>query len=104
MTSRCRLASRHAAIMPRELAHQVRRVQDELAAGDLMQSPLRVLIELLDDAELEAAARIWGLRTLPGVANRRDLSSRLLRVINDPGRVEQVTQSRGRMPRRSGKP
>ena len=45
--------------------------------------------------ELEAAARIWGLRTLPGVANRRELSNRLLRVINDPGRVEQVTQSRG---------
>ena len=81
-------------IMPRELAHQVRRVQDEMAAGNLTQSPLRVLIELLDDAELEAAARIWGLRTVPGVANRRDLSSRLLRLINDPARVEQVTRPR----------
>lgn len=82
-------------IMPRELAFQIRRVQDEMAAGDLTQSPLRVLIELLDDTELEAAARIWGLRTLPGVANRRDLSNRLLRVINDPGRVDRVLQTRG---------
>ncbi len=82
--------------LPRELALQVRRIQDEMAAGNLAQSPLRVLLELLDDAELEAAARIWGLRTVPGVARRRDLAARLLRLINDPTRVERVVRGRGR--------
>ena len=71
-------------LLPRELALQVRRIHDEMAAGNLAQSPLRVLIELLDDAELEAAAKIWGLRTVPGVARRRDLAAKLLRLINDP--------------------
>ena len=67
-----------------------------MAAGNLAQSPLRVLLELLDDAELEAAAKIWGLRTVPGVARRRDLAARLLRLINDPTRVERVVRGRGR--------
>src|SRR5215212_3397742 len=83
-------------LLPRELALQVRRIQDEMAAGNLAQAPLRVLLELLDDAELEAAAKIWGLRTVPGVARRRDLAARLLRLINDPTRVGRVIRSRGR--------
>jgi hypothetical protein len=83
-------------LLPRELALQVRRIQDEMAAGNLPQSPLRVLLELLDDAELEAAAKTWGLRTVPGVARRRDLAVRLLRLINDPTRVERVVRGRGR--------
>ena len=83
-------------LLPRELALQVRRIQDEMAAGNLAQSPLRVLLELLDDAELEAAAKTWGLRTVPGVARRRDLAARLLRMINDPSRVERVVRGRGR--------
>src|SRR5215217_3953212 len=83
-------------LLPRELALQVRRLQDEMAAGNLAQSPLRVLLELLDDAELEAAAKIWGLRTVPGVARRRDLAVRLLRLINDATRVERVVRGRGR--------
>lgn len=83
-------------ILPREIALHVRRVQDEMAAGDLTQAPLRVLLELFDDAELEAAARIWGLRTLPGAARRADLSSRLLRLVNDRVRVERVVRGRSR--------
>jgi hypothetical protein len=83
-------------LLPRELALQVRRIQDEMAAGNLAQSPLRVLLELLDDAELEAAAKIWGLRTVPGVVRRRDLAVRLLRLVNDPTRVERVVRGRGR--------
>ncbi len=83
-------------LLPRELALQVRRIHDEMAAGNLAQSPLRVLLELLDDAELEAAAKIWGLRTVPGVARRRDLAVRLLRLINDHARVERVVRGRGR--------
>lgn len=83
-------------LLPRELALQVRRIQDEMAASNLAQSPLRVLLELLDDAELEAAAKIWGLRTVPGVARRRDLAVRLLRLINDPARVARVVRGRDR--------
>ncbi|MGH2617071.1 MAG: hypothetical protein ACRDJC_17700, partial [Thermomicrobiales bacterium] len=83
-------------LMPREISQNIRRLQDEMAAGDLTQAPLRVLIELLDDAELEAAARIWGLRTLPGVGRRSDLATRLLRLINDGKRVDRVVHSRGR--------
>jgi hypothetical protein len=83
-------------LMPREVALNIRRIEDEMAAGDLAQAPLRVLVELLDDAELEAAARTWGLRTLPGVARRQDLVSRLLRLVNDRERVGRVAASRSR--------
>lgn len=83
-------------LMPREIALNIRRLQDEMAAGDLTQSPLRVLIELLDDAELEAAARIWGLRAVPGVARRGEIATRLLRLVNDGNRVERVVKGRGR--------
>jgi hypothetical protein len=58
-----------------------------MAAGDLARAPLRALIELLDDAELEGAARLWGLRSLPGVATRQELSRRLLPLVNDPSRI-----------------
>jgi hypothetical protein len=82
-------------VLPRELALQLRRLQDEMAAGDMTRAPLRVLIELLDDGELEEAARIWGLRTTPGVARRQDLATRLLRLVNDAARVERVVRGRG---------
>jgi hypothetical protein len=83
-------------IMPREMVLNVRRIQDEMAAGDLQRAPLRVLVELLDDAELENASRIWGLRTVPGVSRRRDLAARLLRLVADPRRVDRVVHGRGR--------
>lgn len=83
-------------LMPREVALNIRRIHDEMAAGDLAQAPLRVLIELLDDAELEQAARIWGLSTLAGVARRPEVASRVLRLVNDPQRVDRVVASRSR--------
>jgi hypothetical protein len=83
-------------LMPRELALQFRRIQDEMASGDLARAPLRVLIALLDDAELEGAARLWGMRALPGVSPRQEIARRLLRLVNDRGRVQRVVQSRGR--------
>lgn len=83
-------------LMPRELALQFRRIQDEMAAGDSARAPLRVLIELLDDAELEGAAQTWGLRALPGVSQRQELTRRLLRLVNDRGRVQRVVQGRSR--------
>lgn len=79
-------------LMPREVALNVRRIEDEMAAGNLVQSPLRVLIELLDDSELETVARIWEMRVLPGVLRRPDLTSRILRLVNDPQRIERVVR------------
>lgn len=83
-------------LMPREVALNVRRIEDEMAAGNLVQSPLRVLIELLDDAELEAVARVWGMRLLPGVLRRQDLTSRILRLVNDPKQIERVVRGLSR--------
>lgn len=83
-------------LLPRELAGQFRRIQDEIAAGNLANTPLRVLVELLDDAELENAARMWGLRLVPGVARRQEIVPRLLRLVNDRDRVERVARGRSR--------
>ena len=83
-------------LMPREVALNVRRVQDEIAAGDLAGSPLRVLIELMDDAELESASRTWGAPVLPGVAPRSEVASRLLRVAGDSRRLARVVSRRSR--------
>lgn len=83
-------------LMPREVALNVRRVQDEIAAGDLAASPLRVLIELMDDAELESAARAWGSPVLPGVASRVEVASRVLRSVADPRRLARVVSRRSR--------
>jgi hypothetical protein len=83
-------------LMPREVALNVRRVQDEIAAGDLAGSPLRVLIELMDDAELESAARAWGSPVLPGVASRSEVASRVLRAVADPRRLGRVVSRCGR--------
>ena len=83
-------------LMPREVALNVRRVQDEIAAGDLAGSPLRVLIELMDDAELESAARTWGTPVLPGVASRSEVASRVLRAIAEPRRLARVVSRRSR--------
>jgi hypothetical protein len=83
-------------LMPREVAVNVRRVQDEIAAGDLAGSPLRVLIELMDDSELESASRAWGAPVLPGVASRSEVASRVLRSVADPRRLARVVSRRSR--------
>lgn len=83
-------------LMPREVALNVRRVQDEIAAGDLAGSPLRVLIELMDDAELESAARTWGTPVLPGVASRSEMAARVLRLAADARRLSRVVSRRSR--------
>ena len=83
-------------LMPREVALNARRVQDEIAAGDLAASPLRVLIELMDDAELESAVRAWGSPILPGVASRAEVAARVLRSVADPRRQARVVSRRSR--------
>lgn len=76
--------------LPRELALLFRRVQDEIDAGDLVGTPLRALVELLDDAEIEEAAAAWGARVVPGLRARADLTEQLLRRVGDPDRLAAV--------------
>lgn len=82
--------------LPRETGQVFRRVQDEIDAGDLSGSALRVMLETLDDPELEEAATIWGIRIIPGQRRRADLVVRILRQIDSPNRVALVVAGRGR--------
>jgi hypothetical protein len=82
--------------LPRELALLFRRVQDEIEAGDLSTTPLRALLSLLDDAEIEEAGQIWGLKVIPGLRGREELSRRLLEQVGDAARVAGVAQRRTR--------
>ncbi|HEV2109387.1 MAG TPA: helicase-associated domain-containing protein [Thermomicrobiales bacterium] len=79
---------------PRELALLFRRVLDEIDADDVSTTPLRALLALLDDAELEGAARAWGIRVIPGLRERDDLTDQLLRQVADPDRVAVVVEAR----------
>lgn len=76
--------------LPRELALLFRRLLDDIDAGDLSMVPLPALMDRLDDAEIENAAAVWGLKVIPGTRNRDDLGRRLLRQIGTPGGVERV--------------
>lgn len=82
--------------LPRELALLFRRVQDEIEAGDLSSTPLRALVELLDDAEIEDAAQTWGMTVIPGLRQRADLTKSLLRQVANPARVTAVAAKRRR--------
>jgi hypothetical protein len=82
--------------LPREIVQVFRRVQDEIDAGDLSGSSLRVMLETLDDPELEEAATTWGIRIIPGQRRRADLVARILRQIGSPDRVETVVAGQGR--------
>ena len=81
--------------LPREIGQVFRRVQDEIDAGDLSNSTMRVLLETLDDAELEEAATTWGLSIIPGQRRRSDLVAQIGRQIANPERVEAVIAERG---------
>ncbi len=82
--------------LPREIASLFRRVQDEIETGDLSATPLRALLELLDDAELEAAAEAWGVPVVPGLRGRTELGRLLLRQLGEPARVAQQVAARRR--------
>jgi hypothetical protein len=76
--------------LPRELALLIRRLLDDLDAGDLSTIPLASLLERLDDAEIETAATWWGLKVVPGTRDRDSLGRRLLRQIGTPGALDRV--------------
>ncbi|MDQ3043782.1 MAG: helicase-associated domain-containing protein, partial [Chloroflexota bacterium] len=75
----------------RELTLGFRRVQDEIDTGDLSTTPLRALLELLDDPELEASAALWGLHVIPGLRQRDELILRILEQVGDATRVAAVS-------------
>lgn len=82
--------------LPRELTLLFRRVQDEIDAGDVSATPLRALLALLDDRELEDAAETWGVRVIPGLRGREDLARQVLQQVADGDRVAAVAGKRRR--------
>ena len=82
--------------LPREVALLFRRIFDEMEAGDLGETPLRALLELIDDTELESAARTWGSRVIPGLRGRDDLIEQILRLVADRDRLDNVVATRRR--------
>lgn len=82
--------------LPRELTLLFRRVQDEIDTGDVSETPLRALLSLLDDRELEEAAETWGVKVIPGLRGREDLMRQLLQQAGEAARVAAVAGKRKR--------
>lgn len=78
--------------LPRELGQDFRRIQDEIDAGDLASSSLRVLLEVRDDPELEETAAVWGINVIPGLRRRTELVGEILRHVGMSGRIERVAE------------
>ena len=79
--------------IPRELVLDFRRVLDEIDAGDQSTLPLRTLLELRDDPDIEDAAQRWGIRVIPGLRRRHDLITEILRQVNSTRRIDAVIES-----------
>lgn len=82
--------------LPRELTLLFRRVQDEIDTGDISQTPLRALLALLDDREVEESAEVWGVKVVPGLRGREDITRQLLHQVGDPTRVALIVAKRRR--------
>lgn len=76
--------------MPGELVLLFRRVQEERDAADISDWPLRRLLDLRDDFEIETSATKWGIRVQPGITRRQDLIDAILDAVSTPGRLESV--------------
>lgn len=79
--------------VPGELALLFRRVQEEIAAADISDWPLRRLLELRDDFEIEVTATKWGIRVQPGISRRQDLITAILDAVSTPGRMDSVVNA-----------
>lgn len=79
--------------LPRELADKFQRVQDEIDAGDVSGTPLRTLMSLLDEREVEVAAETWGVRVIPGIRTRDELTRQLLQHVGEASRLAAVERS-----------
>lgn len=81
--------------LPRELGQLFARVLDELEAGDVSASSLPALFALLDDTDVQRAAELWGLETMPGLRTRRELAEGLLELTGYPDRRAGVERKLG---------
>src|SRR5690606_38960881 len=81
--------------IPRELGLDFRRVLDEIESGDQSTLPLRTLLELRDDPDIEESAQRWGIRVIPGLRRRHDLVAAMLRQVNSTRRIDTVIEDLG---------
>lgn len=80
-------------LAPRELAHRIRRAEDERALGDRTAASLADLLATLDEVELEDAAPRWGVQIVPGLLSRSELSARVLAAMADGAVAAQVARA-----------
>jgi hypothetical protein len=81
---------------PLELAHSVRRIRAEQAAGDRSALPLPKLLDELDIVELEDAANRWGIPVVPGLRSRTELQALIANGVTDPDAARRVRTALGR--------
>lgn len=77
--------------LPRELDQVFTRVLEQIDLGDMRRESLRALFPILDEGDIEDAARSWGMQVIPGLRNRNELTEELLRLIDDPDRVRRIS-------------
>jgi hypothetical protein len=81
--------------LTRELGQLFARIQDERDAGDFSNAAPSALLELLDDGDIQRAAELWGLESMPGLRTRRELSDGLLELTVYPDRRAGVERKLG---------
>jgi hypothetical protein len=81
--------------LPRELAQLFARILDERDAGDISNAVPAALLELLDDTDIQRAAELWGLESMPGLRTRRELTEGLLELAGYPDRRAAVERKLG---------
>lgn len=81
--------------LPRELGQLFARILDERDAGDISDAVPAALLELLDDTDIQRAAELWGLESMPGLRTRRELTEGLLELAGYPDRRTSVERKLG---------
>lgn len=81
--------------LTRELGQLFARIQDERDAGDISDATPSALLELLDDTDIQRAAELWGLESMPGLRTRRELTEGLLELTAYPDRRAAVERKLG---------
>ena len=81
------------AFLPRELAHVVRRLEDERRRGMPTGETIPALLDRLDDGALVEMAEQMGVRVVPAVANRSDLVHAVQPRLLDPTYLRDATRS-----------
>src|SRR5687768_11896466 len=86
--------------VPRELAHALRRIQEEMKRGDISGQSFKDLLATLDDHDIDEAASRWGIIVNPGYTQRTELVAELSRSVergrapaNVAGELDQQARS-----------